>query len=97
LAKKESDMCAARKQSKGKATIEGEKEFPQNNHLSKTTDQNGSALTPSAQDIGERVSRWRASEEEQREFASKYPAELIISFGGSKPIRVIGKTERKNA
>ena len=90
-------MCAARKQSKGKATIEGEKEFPQNNHLSKTTDQNGSALTPSAQDIGERVSRWRASEEEQREFASKYPAELIISFVGSKPIRVIGKTERKNA
>ena len=79
-------MCAARKQSKGKATNEGEKECPKDNHLSKTTDQNRSALTPSAQDIGERVSRWRASEEGQREFASKYPAELIIiSFGGSKP------------
>lgn len=78
-------MCAARKQSKGKATNEGEKECPKDNHLSKTTDQNRSALTPSAQDIGERVSRWRASEKEQREFASKYPAELIISFGGSKP------------
>jgi hypothetical protein len=77
-------MCTARKQRNGKWAV-WEKEFPQNNHLSKTTDQNGSALTPSAQDIGERVSRWRASEEEQREFASNYPAELIISFGGSKP------------
>ena len=78
-------MCEARKQSKGKATHEGEKECPQDSHLSKITDRNRSALTPSAQDVGERVSRWRASEEEQRELASKYPAELIISFGGSKP------------
>ena len=78
-------MCATKKQSNSQTTAEGAREFPQGNHLSKITDQNGSALTPSAQDIGERVSRWRASEEEQREFASNYPAELIISFGGSKP------------
>ena len=70
-------MCEARKQSKGKATNEGEKECPQDSHLSKTTDRNRSALTPSAQDIGERVSRWRASEEEQREFAINYPVGVI--------------------
>ena len=78
-------MCASKKQSNRETNAEGEKEFSQGNYLSKTTDRNRSALTPSAQGIGERVSRWRASEEEQRQFASKYPAELIISFGGSKP------------
>ena len=77
--------CASKKLSNCKTNAEGEKEFSQGNYLSKTTDPNRSALTPAAQGIGERVSRWRASEEEQREFASNYPAELIISFGGSKP------------
>jgi hypothetical protein len=85
LAKKESDMCATRKQSNRKSTAAGVSKFSQGNHLSKMTGTTESALISSAQDIGERVSRWRASEEEQREFASKYPAELIISFGGSKP------------
>ena len=78
-------MCATRKQSNRKSTAAGVSEFSLGNHLSKMTGENESALIPSAKDIGKRVSRWRASDEEQREFASKYPAELIISCIGSKP------------
>ena len=78
-------MCAAKKQSNGRTSAEGEKQSPQGSQRSKTTTQKGVAPTATTQAPGNRVPRRMASEEEQREFASKYKAELIISFVGSKP------------
>ena len=78
-------MYEAKKQSNGKTSPEGEKQSPEGSQHSKTTGPKGVAPTATIQAPGDRVPRRMASDEEQREFASKYKSELIISFVGSKP------------